>query len=78
MATKSMMVDFQILRTNHALQAKLTNRHIKRDGNGMALTIGRHQAVYEMQKNWWDEQRIHQCLDLPHIICTLSANFFCQ
>ena len=24
-------------------------------------------------ENWWDEQRIHQYLDLPHSVCSLPA-----
>ena len=35
MATNSMMIYFQLLRTNHALQAILTNQYIKGYGNGI-------------------------------------------
>ena len=28
------------------------------------------------RKTWLYEQIIHQCLDLPHIICTLPPEFF--
>ena len=51
MAKKSMMIDFQLLRTNTYLQAILTDQYIKRDVNGMAKTIGGHKYVNEMQKN---------------------------
>ena len=45
MAMKLMMMDFQIPRTNLALQEILTGQYTKRDGNGVAYTIGGHQAV---------------------------------
>ena len=45
MATKSMMIYLQILRTNKALQAKPTNRYINMDGNGTEYTIGWQQPV---------------------------------
>ena len=51
MATKSMMIQFQIPITNPYPQAILTEQYIKRDVNGVAYTIGGHQAVDEMQKN---------------------------
>ena len=51
MATNSMMVDFQIPRTNQALQVILTDQYIKMDGNIMAYTIvGQKNANY-MQRN---------------------------
>ena len=51
MAKKLMIIYFQILKTNQALQVILTNQYIKRDGNIMAYTIGGQQALDEMQKN---------------------------
>ena len=47
------MIDFQIPRTNKALQAKLTDRCIKIDVNRMAYTIGWQQVVEEIQKTSW-------------------------
>ena len=49
MATKSMMIDFQLPRTNQALQAIMTDQYIHMHGNGVAYTIGGQQAVDEMQ-----------------------------
>ena len=49
MAMKLMMVYFQLPRTNPALQGILTAHYIKRDGNGVAYTIGGQQDVDEMQ-----------------------------
>ena len=50
MATKLMMIDFHLPITYQSIQEKLTNRYIKRDGNGMTYTIGGHQAVNQMQQ----------------------------
>ena len=51
MATKLMMIEFQLQRTNPTLKEILTNQYIKRDGNGVAYTILGQQAVDKMQKN---------------------------
>ena len=48
MDTKLMMIDFQLRRTNLALQEILTNQYINRDGNGVAYTIGEQKAVDDM------------------------------
>ena len=46
-----MVIDFQHPRTHQVIQAKLTNQYINGDGNGIAYTIGGHQAVDKMQRN---------------------------
>ena len=51
MDMKSTMIELNLLRTNQALQAILTNQYINTYGNEMAYTIGGQQAVDEMQQN---------------------------
>ena len=51
MAMKSIIADFQLPRTNPALQEIMTDQHIKRYGNVVAYTIGGKQTVDEMQQN---------------------------
>ena len=50
MAMKSMMIDFQIPRTNPSIQVILTIQYINRDGNIVTYTIGGQKAVNEMQR----------------------------
>ena len=71
-----MMIDFHLPRTKPSLQEILTDQYINRYGNGVAHTIGGKPTVDKMQKKRWDERRIYQCLDLPHIIFPLPAYNF--
>ena len=48
MATKLMMIDFRLPRTNQVLQGKLANWYINRDGNGIEYTIGVHKDIDKM------------------------------
>ena len=49
MATKSMMIDFQIPRTNQSLQVKIDNQYIRIDVNGMDYTTGGRHDFNKMQ-----------------------------
>ena len=51
MDKKLIMIDFYILRTNQAIQEKMTNRYINRDGCVIVWTIGGQQDIDKMQKN---------------------------
>ena len=49
-AMKEMMIDFQLPKSNPALQEILTNQYINRYGNGVTYTIGGHPTVDKIQK----------------------------
>ena len=47
----SLMIYFQLPRTNPSLQGIMTDQYINRYGKGVAYTIGGQQAVDEVQRN---------------------------
>ena len=51
MAMNSMVIDSQIPIKKQNLQEILIKQYINRVGNGVAYTIGGHQAINKTQKN---------------------------